>query len=36
MRLVNAFAAQLGGKLEIRRHAPGVEFVLMFPKPVNE
>jgi two-component sensor histidine kinase len=31
MRLVNAFAAQLGGKLEIRRHDPGAEFVLMFP-----
>ena len=36
MRLINAFAAQLGGNLEIRRHDPGVEFVLMFPKPVNE
>ena len=35
MRLINAFTAQLGGSLEIRRHAPGVEFVLMFPKPVN-
>jgi two-component sensor histidine kinase len=33
MRLVNAFAAQLGGNLEIRRHAPGVEFILVFPKP---
>lgn len=32
MRLVNAFAAQLGGTLEIRRHTPGVEF-LVFPKP---
>jgi two-component sensor histidine kinase len=31
MRLINAFAAQLGGKLEIRRHDPGVEFVLTFP-----
>jgi len=36
MRLINAFAAQLGGRLEIRRHDPGVEFVLMFPKPVSE
>ena len=35
MRLINAFAAQLGGSLDIRRHDPGVEFVLMFPKPVN-
>ena len=34
MRLVNAFAAQLGGNLEIRRHAPGVEFILVFPKPL--
>jgi len=31
MRLINAFAAQLGGDLEIRRRDPGVEFVLMFP-----
>ena len=36
MRLINAFTAQLGGNLEIRRHDPGVEFVLTFPKPVNE
>jgi len=36
MRLINAFAGQLGGSLDIRRHNPGVEFVLMFPKPVNE
>src|SRR6185369_9309000 len=36
MRLINAFAAQLVGNLEIRRHDPGVEFVLTFPKPVNE
>jgi two-component sensor histidine kinase len=36
MRLINAFAGQLGGNLEIRRHNPGVEFVLRFPKPVNE
>jgi two-component sensor histidine kinase len=35
MRLINAFAAQLGGTLEIRRHAPGVEFILMFPGPAN-
>ena len=33
MRLINAFAAQLGGNLEIRRHVPGVEFILAFPKP---
>jgi two-component sensor histidine kinase len=33
MRLVNAFTAQLGGNLEIRRHSPGVEFILVFPKP---
>lgn len=32
MRLINAFATQLGGGLEIRRHDPGVEFVLVFPK----
>jgi two-component sensor histidine kinase len=32
MRLINAFSAQLGGDLEIRRHAPGVEFILVFPK----
>lgn len=31
MRLINAFAAQLGGVLEIRRHDPGVEFILTFP-----
>jgi two-component sensor histidine kinase len=31
MRLVSAFAGQLGGILEIRRHDPGVEFVLTFP-----
>ena len=31
MRLINAFAAQLGGTLEIRHHDPGVEFVLTFP-----
>jgi two-component sensor histidine kinase len=33
MRLINAFAAQLVGNLEVRRHDPGVEFVLVFPKP---
>lgn len=33
MRLIKAFAAQLVGTLEIRRHDPGVEFVLMFPMP---
>jgi two-component sensor histidine kinase len=31
MRLVNAFAAQLGGELKINRHEPGTEFILMFP-----
>ena len=36
MRLINAFAAQLGGNLEIRRHDPGVEFVLVFPKPISK
>ena len=33
MRLVNAFALQLAGKLEIRRHDPGAEFLLTFPTP---
>lgn len=33
MRLIYAFAGQLGGNLEIRRHNPGVEFILLFPKP---
>jgi two-component sensor histidine kinase len=33
MRLINAFTAQLVGNLEVRRHDPGVEFVLTFPKP---
>lgn len=33
MRLVNAFASQLGGIIEIRRHDPGAEFVLTFPAP---
>jgi two-component sensor histidine kinase len=33
MRLINAFATQLGGNLEVHRHSPGVEFVLAFPKP---
>ena len=36
MRLINAFATQLGGKLEIRRHDPGVEFILVFPKPISK
>ena len=31
MKLINAFAEQLAGKLEIRRHDPGVEFILTFP-----
>jgi two-component sensor histidine kinase len=33
MRLINAFTKQLSGNLEIRRHDPGVEFILVFPKP---
>ena len=33
MRLINAFASQLGGIIEIRRHDPGAEFVLTFPAP---
>ena len=33
MRLIHAFASQLGGNIEIHRHDPGVEFVLVFPKP---
>jgi two-component sensor histidine kinase len=33
MRLINAFTTQLSGDLEIRRHDPGVEFILVFPKP---
>jgi two-component sensor histidine kinase len=32
MRLINAFAAQLGGDLKVSRRDPGVEFVLVFPK----
>lgn len=31
IRLINAFAAQLNGTLEIRPHDPGVEFALSFP-----
>ena len=31
MRLINAFAAQLSGKLAISRHDPGTEFILTFP-----
>jgi two-component sensor histidine kinase len=34
MQLINAFATQLGGNLQIHRHEPGVEFVLAVPKPV--
>ena len=30
MKLINAFAEQLAGKLEIRDHDPGVEFILTF------
>jgi two-component sensor histidine kinase len=36
MRLVNAFASQLGGKLEIRHNKPGAEFVLTFPDPIRK
>ncbi len=35
IRLINAFAEQLAGKLEIRRHDPGVEFILTFPIAVQ-
>jgi two-component sensor histidine kinase len=35
MRLINAFSAQLGGNLEIRRHQPGVEFILAFPNALR-
>jgi two-component sensor histidine kinase len=31
MRLVKAFASQLGGELKINRHEPGAEFILTFP-----
>lgn len=34
MRLINAFSKQLGGKLEIRRHDPGAEFIMLFPRAV--
>jgi two-component sensor histidine kinase len=33
MRLISAFAAQLGGDLVIHRLAPGVEFIVVFPIP---
>ena len=36
MQLINAFATQLGGNLAIHRHEPGVEFVLVFPKPLAD
>lgn len=32
MRLVSAFTSQLGGRLDIRRHDPGAEFILTFPQ----
>ncbi|MDP1866043.1 MAG: hypothetical protein Q8L13_06820 [Bradyrhizobium sp.] len=32
MRLVSAFTSQLGGRLDIRRHDPGAEFILTFPR----
>ena len=35
MRLINAFAAQLNGTLEIRPHDPGVEFALSFPNAAH-
>jgi two-component sensor histidine kinase len=35
MRMINAFAKQLGGNLEIHRHDPGVEFILVFPKTAS-
>jgi len=31
MRLINAFTAQLSAKLDVRRRAPGTEFVLVVP-----
>jgi len=31
MRLISAFSKQLRGELTIHRHAPGTEFVLLFP-----
>jgi two-component sensor histidine kinase len=36
MRLITAFAEQLGGTLEIRRPDPGVEFALTFPTIARE
>jgi two-component sensor histidine kinase len=30
MRLVSAFAKQLNGSVEVKRHAPGTEFVVSF------
>ena len=33
MCLVNAFTSQLNGKLVVRRHDPGTEFILTFPRP---
>jgi two-component sensor histidine kinase len=33
--MINAFAKQLGGNLEIHRHDPGVEFILVFPKTAS-
>jgi len=35
MRMINAFAKQLGGSLEIHRRDPGVEFILVFPKTAS-
>jgi two-component sensor histidine kinase len=32
MRIVTAFASQLGATLAIRRHSPGTEFVLTIPR----
>ena len=31
MRLINAFTAQLTAKLDVKRHAPGTEFILSVP-----
>jgi two-component sensor histidine kinase len=32
MRLVSAFSQQLGGKLEVRKRSPGVEFMVTIPR----
>ena len=32
MRIITSFVEQLGGTIEIRRHAPGTEFVVLLPR----